>query len=543
MAAATKYANPDAEVVSKAQALLVNCAASNGLQNILKTNLGPRGTLKMLVGGAGQIKITKDGNVLLHEMQIQHPTAMLIARTATAQDDITGDGTTSAVLLCGELLKQAERQYSEGLHPRVVCDGYDLAKDHVLTFLEGFKTDYPDAITDRELLANVARCSLRTKLQAEVADLMVDACVDAIQSIAEVDKPIDLHMVEIMTMKHKLGGDSKFVRGLVLDHGTRHPDMPSYLENCFICTCNVSFEYEKSEVATGFLYSNAEERQKLVESERKFTDEKVGAFIELKRQVCTEGQGFVIINQKGIDPMSLDMLAKEGIFAVRRAKRRNMERVTLACGGTPVNSEIDLEPSVLGWAGKVYEEQLGDDKFTFIEDVKAARSCTILIKGPNTHTIDQIKDAVRDGLRATKNCVEDKAVVAGAGAFETAAYTSLMAFKGTVSGKAKLGVQAYADAMLIIPKVLSENSGFDVQDSIIALQEEHEKAGAAIGLDLVTGECILPAAEGIWDNYRVKRQYIHLSTALATQLLLVDEVMRAGKKMGKEVADPMQMDH
>ena len=162
MAAATKYANPDAEVVSKAQALLVNCAASNGLQNILKTNLGPRGTLKMLVGGAGQIKITKDGNVLLHEMQIQHPTAMLIARTATAQDDITGDGTTSAVLLCGELLKQAERQYSEGLHPRVVCDGYDLAKDHVLTFLEGFKTDYPDAITDRELLANVARCSLRT---------------------------------------------------------------------------------------------------------------------------------------------------------------------------------------------------------------------------------------------------------------------------------------------------------------------------------------------------------------------------------------------
>jgi T-complex protein 1 subunit zeta len=529
-----KYVNPDAEVVAKAQALALNCAAANGLQMVLRSNLGPRGTLKMLVGGAGQIKITKDGKVLLYEMQIQHPTAMLIARTATAQDDITGDGTTTAVLLCGELMKQAERYYMEGLHPRVIAEGYDKAKEHTLDFLDTFKTPVVEPLKNRELLISVARTALRTKLQPELADRMTDAVVDAVCCISEPGLPIDLHMVEIMTMQHKLQSDSKFVRGLVLDHGARHPDMPKSLNNCFIMTCNVSMEYEKSENASGFLYSNAEERQKMVESERKFTDTKVAAFIELKRKVCTEGQGFVIINQKGIDPLSLDMLAKEGIFAVRRAKRRNMERLALACGGVSVNSEIDLSPDVLGWAGHVREETLGDDIFTFVEDCKNAKSCSILIKGPNSHTIEQIKDAVRDGLRAVKNTIDDEAVVVGAGAFETAAYLSLQEFKKTVNGKAKLGVEAFANAMLVIPKVLAENSGFDIQDSIIKMQEEQISSGVKVGLDVVTGETISPEAEGIWDNCCVKRQCIHLATVLASQLLLVDEIMKAGKKMGKD---------
>merc|ERR1719164_383383 len=194
-----------------------------------------------------------------------------------------------------------------------------------------------------------------------------------------------------MQMREALATDTKLVRGMVLDHGSRHDDMPAKLENCYIMTLNVSLEYEKTEVSAGFAYSSAEQRDKLVESERKFTDEKVKKILELKREVCTpeNKKTFVIINQKGIDPLSLDMLAKEGIFALRRAKRRNMERVTLACGGVPVNSEIDLSPDVLGWAGRVYEETLGDDKFTYVEDVKEGQSCTILIKGPNTHTIDQ----------------------------------------------------------------------------------------------------------------------------------------------------------
>jgi len=522
----------------------VNIAAASGLQNVLKTNLGPRGTLKMLVGGAGQIKLTKDGNVLLHEMQIQHPTAALIARTATAQDEVTGDGTTSTVLLCGELLKQAHRYTSEGLHPRVIADGYDIARDATLEFLDQFKVDYgtedgKKIEDDRELLRCLASTSLKTKLDHDLADKIADAVVEAMQCIIPEDttkSPVDLNMVEIMTMQRKMGTDSRFVNGLVLDHGGRHPDMPKVLTNCHVMTCNVTFEYEKTEVQSGFFYSTAEEREKLVESERKWLDERCRQVVDFKRSVCKDGESFVMINQKGIDPLSLDIFAKEGILCLRRAKRRNMERLTLACGGSPIHSVEDLDPAQLGWCGKVSEVSLGDDKFTFVEECRHPRSCTLLLQGPNVHTIDQIKDAVRDGLRAVKNAVEDRAVVPGAGAFELAAAMNLRenVVKAT-KGRPKLGVQAYAEALLVIPKTLAENSGLDVQDCILNLTDAREDGDGkvAVGLDCTTGEPMDPADEGVWDNVRVKRQCLHLSTVLATQLLLVDEVMRAGKQMGR----------
>lgn len=534
MAASTKLVNPNAEIVTKTQSLLVNASAARGLQSVLKSNLGPRGTLKMLVGGAGQIKLTKDGSVLLKEMQIQHPTAMMIARTAGAQDEMTGDGTTSVVLLTGELLKTAEHFVAEGMHPRVIADGFDVARDHALSILEACKL--PVDGTDAELLSSVARTALRTKLQAHIADLMTEAVVSAVLTVKTEGQKIDLHMVEIMTMEHKLGTDSKFVRGLVLDHASRHPDMPKLLRNCHILTCNVSLEYERSEVASGFYYASADQRERLIESERKFTDDKVRQVIEFKRSVCQEGESFVIINQKGIDPLSLDMLAKEGIFAARRAKRRNMERIALACGGAAVNSFDDLDPSQLGHAGLVYEVNLGEENYTFIDEVENPRSCTILIKGPNKHTIEQIKDAVRDGLRAVAGVIEDQCVVAGGGAFEIAAASSLdRVCKPQTQGKQKYGVQAFADALLAVPKALAENSGFDVQDTIVKLQDAHyqaEPGAALLGLDLTTGEPTDTAAAGVYDNYRVKKQYLHLSTVLAIQLLLVDEVIKAGRKMG-----------
>jgi T-complex protein 1 subunit zeta len=408
-----------------------------------------------------------------------------------------------------------------------------------LEFLDAFKVSQPNIFHDREVLTNVVRTSLRTKLAAESADRMSDAIVDAILSIAEEGQPVDLHMVEIMQMQHKSGSDSCFINGIVLDHGARHPDMPKYLENVHILTCNVSMEYEKTEISAGFFYSNADGREKLVESERKFTDEKVRQVIDFKRRVCKEGESFALINQKGIDPMALDMLAKEGIFALRRAKRRNMERLTLACGGSPVHSVEDLEADMLGWAGKIREETLGEDKFTFVEEARCGKSCTILIRGPNKHTIEQIKDATRDGLRAAMSALDDKALVPGAGSFEVACYRMLMRRKQAVSGRAKLGVEAFANSMLVIPKTLAENSGFDVQEALILIEEEQDRSDEAVGLNLNTGETFLPAVEGIWDSYTVKRQTLNLSTILATQLLLVDEVMKAGKSMGKPAGGMM----
>lgn len=335
-------------------------------------------------------------------------------------------------------------------------------------------------------------------------------------------------------MRHRSAFDTRFVDGLVLDHGARHPDMKKRSERCHILICNVSLEYEKTEVASGFVYKNAEERKKLVAAERKFTDDKVRQIIEFGKHVIGDkDETMIVINQKGIDPISLDMLQKAGMVGIRRAKRRNMERLSRACGGYAVNSLEDINPDCLGYAGLVFEHVLGDDKYTFVENTKNPTSCTILIKGPNDHTIRQIKDAVRDGLRAAKNAVEDQALIPGAGAFEIAAHLNLMKVKAQVKGRAKLGVQAFADALLVVPKTLAANSGLDAQSAILDVLDAAIK-GSPVGLDVETGKAILPAKAGIWDNYRVKRQFLHLGSMIATKLLLVDEVMRAGRKMRKD---------
>jgi T-complex protein 1 subunit zeta len=311
--------------------------------------------------------------------------------------------------------------------------------------------------------------------------------------------------------------------------------MPKKLENCYILTANVSLEYEKSEVNAGFYYSSAEQKEKLVDSERKFTDEKVKKIIELKRKVCTEEnkKSFVLLNQKGIDPPSLEMLARENIIALRRVKRRNMERIPLCCGGVAVNSVDDLDEDDLGYADLIYEQMLEEEKYTFLEGVKNPLSCTVLLKGPNDHSIAQMKEALRDGLRAVKNAVEDAAVVPGAGAFELAAHAHLDNFKKKVPGKPRLGVEIFSQAMLVVPKTLIENSGLDVQECLLNILAEHEKTGKPVGVDVMSGEPIDPATEGIWDNYIVKKQLFSLGPVLAQQLLLVDEVIRAGKQMGK----------
>ncbi|XP_012234559.1 T-complex protein 1 subunit zeta [Linepithema humile] len=524
--AAISLLNPKAEFARSAQALAVNISAAKGIQDVMRTNLGPKGTMKMLVSGAGDIKITKDGNVLLHEMQIQHPTASLIARASTAQDDMTGDGTTSTVLVIGELLKQADLYITEGLHPRVITEGFDLARAKALEVLDSLKI--PIKLTKQGLL-DVARTSLRTKVHHTIADKLTEICVDAVLAIKQEDKDIDLHMIELMEMQHRTAVDTTLIRGLVTDHGSRHPDMPKKLENVYILTCNVSLEYEKSEVNSGFFYKSAEEREKLVAAERVFIDNRVKKIIDLKKKLCDgTDKSFVIINQKGIDPQSLDMLAKENIIALRRAKRRNMERLALACGGVAMNSVDDLKEEHLGWAGLVYEHVLGETKYTFVEECKKPNSVTILLKGPNKYTLEQLKDAVRDGLRAIKNAIDDRAVVPGAGAFEVAASQALQRYKEQVKGKQRLGVQAYAEALLVIPKTLAVNSGFDVQDTIVKLLEESNALGEPVGLDLSTGEALKPTDAGIYDNYNVKKQIINSCTIIASNLLLVDEIMRAG---------------
>jgi T-complex protein 1 subunit zeta len=286
-------------------------------------------------------------------------------------------------------------------------------------------------------------------------------------------------------------------------------------------------------VNSSFVYKDAAEKAKMVLAERKFTDDKVNKVIEFKNKVCKANEGFIVINQKGIDPPSMDMLQKAGIVGIRRAKRRNMERLARACGGEAVNSVEELSADCLGYAKTVYEHVLGDDKYTFVEGCKNPTSCTILVRGPNDHTIRQIKDAIHDGLRACANLLEDKSLIPGAGAFELAAHLMLMKYKKDkeVVGRVKIGVQAFADALLVIPKTLAQNSGFDSQTTIVELLESAQNG--VVGIDVDTGKSMEPSKAGVFDNYRVKKQFLHLGSLIAVKLLLVDEVMRAGRKMGK----------
>lgn len=536
MSSSIQLLNPKAESLRRAQALQVNISAAQGLQQVLATNLGPKGTLKLLVDGSGGLKLTKDGKVLLTEMQIQHPTAVMIARAATAQDEITGDGTTTVILLVGELLKQADRFISEGVHPRVIVDGFDVARDETLKFLNDFK-QVPDSF-DREFLLQVARSSLSTKVDNELTDVLAPIVTDAVLTVkSEEDaRKLDLHMIEIMTMQFGNVKDTELIKGLVLDHGARHPDMPRRLENAYVLILNVSLEYEKTEVNSGFFYSSAEQREKLVASERKFVDEKLKKIVELKNQVCelNSDKSFVIINQKGIDPMSLDVLAKNNILALRRAKRRNMERLQLIVGGEAQNSVDDLTPEILGYSGLVFENSLGEDKFTYVTETKEPKAATILIKGSNNHVLQQTKDAIRDGLRSVANVLKDEAVIPGGGAFFMAGSDHLLKPENkSYKGKNKSGIKAFSEALLVVPKTLSKNAGLDSLETLSNCQDEIAE-GHVVGVDLKSGEPMDPTIEGVWDSYRVIRNAISAATGIASNLLLCDELLKAGRSSLKE---------
>ena len=609
-AAAAQTVNPNADVLKKGDASNMNINAARGLQDVLKSNLGPKGTLKMLVSGAGDIKLTKDGKVLLTEMQIQNPTACMIARIATAQDDTTGDGTTSAVLIVGEIMKQAERHLSDGVHPRLLCEGIEAAKGAVLQFLDSVRV--AKDCTDRPLLLQIAQASLRTKMHVELADKFTEMVVDAVLCVRKPDAPIDLHMVEIMHMQHKSGMESRLVKGLVMDHGGRHPGMPKKLSKVRILTMNIDLEYQKSEVNSGFYYNSAEQREKMVAAERKCgprnSQEGGAQFGEGARAILGAHSArprplaphpSPLLHQVGRRPRRPRPRAEEeGVQGGRdppphqseghrslgprharprggarppprqapqhgarrpRVRRRGDQlarwdgagdlRVTTtpapeaaAHAPSPSPSPRALpcpshrsppSPSPPRYAEEVYEQTLGEETYTFVEGVANPFSCTLLIKGAHSHVIAQIKDAVRDGLRAVSNALTDGYLVPGAGGFEVMAHAALMKHKSQVKGRAKLGVQAFADALLIIPKTLAENAGYDAQDSLISMQEEHEAGSPKVGVNIHDGEPMDPAAAGIWDNYRVKHQMLDSSAIISSQLLLVDEIIRAGKQMRK----------
>ncbi|GKT28176.1 T-complex protein 1 subunit zeta [Aduncisulcus paluster] len=581
--------NPRAEVMGQQSALNMNISAGKSLGDVMKGSLGPSGTQKMLVSGAGELKLTKDGAVLLKEMHIISPIAQLIGQTAIAQDDITGDGTTSVILLIASMLSESERFIRDGVHPRVLVHGLEKAADLAVKFLDETAIDKP--IT-KELLLDVAYTALNTKLRPAMARKFAEYCVEAVltvrkkkEEVIEEGKPtvyptlkfseLDLNMVEVLAMQHRSDTHTKLIKGLVLDHGLKHSEMPTDMHNVHILCCNILLEYEKTESESVMEYKNADERAELVRGETDVVDARCMQIVKLKEAVCKPGESFFVVNQDGIDLRSNEILAKHGISAVRRAKRRNMERVTRACGGFAMASAQDLisadgvpNVSCLGHADHVFVEVIGEDHFTFIEGVKDPFSCTVLLKGANKHTIFLLKDALRDGLTSVRNMLVSSKVVPGGGAFEIACskhiHDMIRSSSTAISGRAQLGATVFADSLLVIPKILAQNSGYDPHETFVELSRkpgcgvmiggkesvrtyvEEKKEGELISLEqevnphTVSAPVIDAKEAGILDGYRVKFNMLKNTAAIVGQILLVDSIIKGGRQIRKNADAAME---
>ena len=487
----------------------ISINAAKGLQDVMRKNLGPKGTFKILVSASGDIRLTKNGSLLLKEMQIQNPVALLIARYISSQNNNCGDGATSIVLILGELFRHIEKYLEKNIHPQILCEGIDIGKRQLEQWLN---TKIIKSKKKKLILFRIAKSIFETKLKASSIDRISKIVVEAVLTIHKKKEISDLNLIEILQMEGQSENDSRFVRGLVLDHGSRHPDMPKIMHNVFVLVCNISLEYEKSEINSSFTSLSCDQQEKQFNKERELIDKKINKIIQLKRLVCKKGnKGFLVINQKGIDNISLDLFCREGILALRRAKKKNMERISVLCNSIPVNSSDDIDSSILGFAGLVYEQIIGDEKYTFIENVSNPFSGTILIKGSNIFLRKNTEEVIKNGIKAVKMGIEDKCCLRGGGLVEYASFKFLSSYADIVSGGAKYGILSLAKALMIIPETLKQNGN------------ENKK--------IIRGKlCSVPEKKSlfkgrVFDCFSTKKEILRSVCTLANQILLIDEIL------------------
>jgi len=492
----------------KGLSLYISICAAKGLQEIMKNNLGPNGTMKILVSTSGEIKISKDGSYLLKEMQIQNPTASLIAKTVITQKSYIGDGATSTIILIGEALRNIEKYLEKGVHPQVLCDGIDLTRMEIEKWLP---SKVIDKTLDRKTLLNCAKTVIETKIKKNLCNKFANIAVDAVLTICNEGKIMDLERIEMLQINTRTESDSKWIRGIVLDHGARHPDMPKIIHNAFILLCNVNLEYERPTTNSTINYDSIEDREKISLNERELIDKRVKNIIQLKRSVCMgKNRGFVLINQKGIDPISLDLLSKEGILGIRRAKRKNLERIALLCNCIPINSIHNLNSNVLGFSGIVYEQIIGEEKYTFFENVSNPFSGTIIVKGRSSFIRKQIETSIYNAIKTLKLGIQDRGFLRGAGGIELMLQQHLLTFSTKIPGKKKYGVRAVANAIASIPKTLFENSGLKIDNLSKCIKVYQEELIMKNTINL--------------DSYSTKKHIFTTVCFLLIQLLLIDDI-------------------
>jgi len=505
-------------------ALRANIMAAVTVSEIIRTTYGPRGMDKMLVDALGDITITNDGATILDKMDVQHPAAKMLVQIAKGQDEEVGDGTKTAVIIAGELLKNAEELIEKGIHPTVIVSGYKRALEYATEI--AYKISEPIDINDEGLLKKIAMSALTSKAVHGAREHLADMAVKAVKQIAEKrgDKwYVDLDSVQIIKKHGASLLDSKLVYGVVLDKEVVHPAMPRRVEKAKIALIDAPLEVEKPEL-------DAEIRIMDPLQMRKFLEEKENILRDMVGKIAGVGAN-VVICQKGIDDVAQHYLAKKGILAVRRVKRSDMEKLEKATGGRIVTSVRDLTEKDLGYAELVEERRVGNDKMVFIEGCKNPKAVTILLRGANDMLLDEVERSINDALHAARNILREPKVVPGGGAVEIELAIRLRKWAETIGGKEQLAVLAFADALEDIPAVLAQTAGMDTLEAIMELRKLHADGKVSAGIDVLNGKIRDDMLSiNVMEPAIVKKQVLKSATEAATTILKIDDVIAAAPK-------------
>ena len=503
-------------------ALKANIMAAKIIAESVRSSLGPKGMDKMLVDGFGDVTITNDGATILDEMEVQHPAAKMMVEVAKTQDDEVGDGTTTSVVVAGELLKKAEELLDQGIHPTVIVDGYREASNKALEVLNQIAIKIEP--NDKALLRKVAEVSLASKILAEDKEAMAELAVSAILQVAE--KTSDGYKVDIDDVKvEKKPGesltDTSLIKGIVLDKEIVHPGMPKRVEDAKIALVDAPLEVEKTEFDAKINIENPEQMKAFLDEEEKMLK-------EMTDKISNSGAN-VLLCEKGIDDVAQHYLAKKGILAVRRVKQSDMEKLVKATGGKVVSNVNDLRPEDLGFAKLVEERKVADDKMTFVEGSKNPKAVTILVRGGSERLVDEAERAIHDALCVVRDVVLDPRVVGGGGAPEAEVARRLREHAQKLSGKEQLAVIAFGEALETLPTALAENAGLDPIDILVQLRVAHEKGQLWAGVDVNEAKVADLKERGILEPIGVKIQVIKSASEAAGMILKIDDVIAAAK--------------
>ncbi len=503
-------------------ALRINIEVAKTIAESLKTSLGPMGMDKMLVDSLGDIVITSDGATMLKEMDVEHPAAKMMVEVAKAQDDETGDGTTSVVVLAGELLKVAEELVDQEIHPTVIIEGYKKAARKAAEIIDSLAIEVKEG--DVETLKKVAETALASKDVAgskkELAELIVQAA-DIVKTKQNGKVKVDIDNIKVEKKEGKSIAETQLIRGMVIDKEVVHSDMPKKVENARIALIQNPLEIEKTEIDAKIRISNPEQMKAFLDQEVELLREMVDKIKEAKANV--------VFCQKGIDEVAQHFLAKADILAVRRVKKSDMGKLAKATGARIITNIEELSEGDLGYAGLVEERKVGEDKMVFVENCKNPKAVTILIRGAAKHVVEEAERSIHDAIAVVRNVMEDRKVVPGGGAVEIEVSRKLREYAETLGGREQFAVKAFADVVEVIPKVLITNAGFDQIDKIAELRAAHKQGNLTTGFEVNTGEIKDMIKEGVIEPTRVKKQAIASATEAAEMILRIDDVIAAGK--------------